>query len=370
MKFAVCSLLCLLWCFNVAGADITRATKDRISELEKEIKTTQQMIEELLADKNVQKNTIYSHIKKLKSLQAQVDDYRSQKYQTELYIDSLKSTIIQNEQYFDENKDILNELVENLAYVHYRSTFLDHNPLNNWMSRGLQLCAHSLLDNLDSLRNFLAQHHDLSEQKENQLRQLLTNIEYAKSNYNTILTKKEANEQELTFIEQIEVEYRHQISSLKEGITALENFIAQKEAEKYGKEYTFSFHDGIVWPVQGEIIQRYGIHKINNTNAEIKSEGIYIKTAYGTPVRSIASGVVAFAGWFENKGNLVIIDHQNGFYSLYGFNDKLAVHKEQKIGQSEIIAYSGKNYLMDNDGLYFEIRKLGKAVDPLSYLNL
>jgi len=369
MKIVTCILIILFLCISYICADITQTTKDRISELEKEIQNTQQMIEELLADKNVQKNTIYTHIKKLKSLQAQVDEYRSQKYRTELDIDSLKSAIIQNEQYFDENKDILNELVENLAYVHYRSTFLDHNPLNNWMSRGLQLCAHSLLNNLDSLRNFLAQHQDLSEQKENQLRQLLANIEYVKSNYNTILSRKEANEQELTFIEQIEEQYRHQISSLKEGITTLENFISQKEAEKYGKEYTFSFHDGIVWPVQGEILQRYGIHKINKTNATIKSEGIYIQTPYGTPVRSIASGVVAFAGWFENKGNLVIIDHQNGFYSLYGFNDKLAVHKEQMIGQSDVIAYSGKNYLMDTDGLYFEIRKLGKAVDPLSYLN-
>ena len=369
MKSATCILFILFLFISSISADITQTSKDRISELEKEIQNTQQMIEELLADKNVQKNTIYTHIKKLKSLQAQVDGYRSQKYRTELDIDSLKSTIIKNEQYFDENKDILNELVENLAYVHYRSAFLDHNPLNNWMSRGLQLCAHSLLDNLDSLRNFLITHHDLSDQKENQLRKLLSNIEYTKSNYNTILSKKEADEEELTFIEQIEEQYRHQISSLEEGITALEDFIAQKEAEKYGKEYTFSFNDGIIWPVHGEILQRYGIHTINNSNATIKSEGIYIQTAYGSPVKSIASGVVAFAGWFENKGNLVIIDHQNGFYSLYGFNDKLAVHKEQKVGQSDIIAYSGKNYLMDVDGLYFEIRKLGKAVDPLTYLN-
>ena len=369
MKSVTYILFMLLLCVSYISADITQTSKDRISKLEKEIQNTQQMIEELLADKNVQKNTIYTHIKKLKSLQAQVDGYRNQKYRTELDIDSLKSAIIQNEQYFDENKDILNELVKNLAYAHYRNIFLDHNPLNNWMSRGLQLCAHSLLDNLDSLRNFLVQHHDLSDRKENQLRQLLSNIEYAKSNYNTILSKKEAGEQELSFIEQIEEQYLHQISSLEKGITALENFIAQKEAEKYGKEYTFSFNDGIVWPVHGEILQRYGIHKINNTNATIKSEGIYIQTSYGTPVRSIASGVVAFAGWFENKGNLVIIDHQNGFYSLYGFNDKLAVHKEQKIGQSDVIAYSGKNYLMDTDGLYFEIRKLGKAVDPLFYLN-
>ena len=369
MKSVVGSLLIIFVLISILSADITQTSKERIAELEIEIATTQQMIEELLAEKDLQNNTIYSHIKKLKSLQAQVDSYRNQKYRTELDIDSIKSAIIQNEQYFDENKNILNELVENLAFIHNRSRLIDHDPLNNWKSRGLQLCAHSLLDNLDSLRNFLTQHKGLSEQKETQLRQLLSNIEYTRSNYYSVLSKKEADEMELSFIEEIEVQYRNQISSLKEGITALENFIAQKEAEKYGKEYTFSFHDGLIWPVNGEIIQQYGIHKINNTNATIKSEGIYIKTPYGSPVKSIASGVVAFAGWFENKGNLVIIDHQNGFYSLYGFNEKLAVHKEQKIDQSDVIAYSGKNYLMDTEGLYFEIRKLGKAVDPLNYLN-
>jgi len=351
------------------NADLQQVTKERIAELEKEIETTQTMIEELLTEKDVQNSRIYSLIKKLKSLQAEVDAYRSQKYRTELDLDSIKTAIIQNEQYFSENEDILNDLIKNLVILHNENTFIEHNPLNYSLFSSLQLCAQSLLDNLDSLRMMLVQHQNLSEKKQKQLRQLLQNIEYVKSNYNKILSRKQAEEQELTFIERVEEQYRDQIYSLQEGITALENFIAKKEAEKYGKEYTFYFDEELVWPVDGEIVQEYGVYKINNTNATIKSEGIYIKTNYGSPVRSIASGVVAYAGWFENKGNLVIIDHQNGFYSLYGFNDKLSVHKEQKIHKSDVIAYSGKNYLMDTDGLYFEIRKLGKAVDPLEYLD-
>ena len=369
MKHFACLIILFFIGISLLNADIQQTTKERIAELEKEIETTQIMIEELLAEKDVQNSRIYSLIKKLKSLQAEVDAYRSQKFRTELDLDSLKSAIIKNEQYFSENRDILNDLTKNLVFLHNENTFIEHNPLNYSMFSSLQLCAQSLLDNLDSLRTMLVQHQDLSEQKQKQLRQLLQNIEYVKSNYNTFLSRKQAEEQELTFIEQVEEQYRDQISSLKEGITALENFIAKKEAEKYGKDYTFYFDEELIWPVHGEIMQRFGVHKINNTNATIKSEGIYIKTDYGSPVYSIASGVVAYAGWFENKGNLVIIDHQNGFYSLYGFNDKLSVHKEQKIKQSDIIAYSGKNYIMDTNGLYFEIRKLGKAVDPLEYLN-
>lgn len=369
MKYFACLSILILIGISLLNADIQQTTKDRIVELEKEIESTQIMIEELLAEKDIQNSRIYSLIKKLKSLQAQVDAFRSQKFRTELDLDSLKSAILKNEQYFSENKNILNDITINLVVLHNENTFIEHNPLNYSMFSSLQLCAQSLLDNLDSLRTMLVQHQDLSEQKQQQLRHLLQNIEYAKSNYNSILTKKEAEEQELTFIEQVEEQYRDQINSLQEGITALENFIAKKEAEKYGKDYTFYFDEELIWPVHGEIVQGYGVHKINNTNATIKSEGIYIKTDYGSPVRSIASGVVAYAGWFENKGNLVIVDHQNGFYSLYGFNDKLSVHKEQKIDKSEVIAFSGKNYLMDTDGLYFEIRKLGKAVDPLDYLN-
>ncbi len=369
MKNFISLFIVLFMGFSLLNADIQQTTKERIGELEKEIENTQTMIEELLTEKDVQNSRIYSLIKKLKSLQAEVDAYRNQKYRTELDLDSIKTAIIKNEQYFSENKDILNDLIKNLVYLHNENIFIEHNPLNYSISSSLQLCAQSLLNNLDSLRTLLVEHQDLSDKKQKQLRQLLQNIESVKSNYTTILNKKEAEEKELTFIEKVEEQYREQINTLQQGITALENFIAKKEAEKYGKVYTFYFDRKPTWPVQGEVIQQFGVHKMKNSNTTIKSEGIYIQTQYGSPVHAIADGVVAYAGWFENKGNLVIVDHQNGFYSLYGFNDKLTVHKEQKVQQSDIIAYSGRNYLMDTDGLYFEIRKLGKAVDPLKFLN-
>jgi len=82
------------YCFSCASAILVltlhRHPKIGYPSSKKEIQNTQQMIEELFADKNVQKNTIYTHIKKLKSLQTQVDGYRNQKYRTELDIDSLK----------------------------------------------------------------------------------------------------------------------------------------------------------------------------------------------------------------------------------------------------------------------------------------
>lgn len=89
----------------------------------------------------------------------------------------------------------------------------------------------------------------------------------------------------------------------------------------------------------------------------------------GTQVTSTASGVVTFAGWDDTFGNLVIIDHGNGYETVYGHNEKLLVEEGDSVLKGDAIALSGNTGRSSAPHLHYEIRKNGVAIDPAPYLD-
>jgi len=89
----------------------------------------------------------------------------------------------------------------------------------------------------------------------------------------------------------------------------------------------------------------------------------------GTSVTATASGVVTFAGWDDTFGNLVIIDHGNGYETIYGHNQKLLVEEGESVLKGDVIALSGNTGKSSAPHLHYEIRKNGVAIDPAPYLD-
>ncbi len=100
-----------------------------------------------------------------------------------------------------------------------------------------------------------------------------------------------------------------------------------------------------------------------------KHSGIDFAVKEGTSVLATASGTVSYAGWDKELGNLVIIDHGNGFQTLYGHNKKMLVEKGQKVLKGDVIALSGNTGNSSAPHLHYEIRKDGQPVNPASYLD-
>jgi len=102
-------------------------------------------------------------------------------------------------------------------------------------------------------------------------------------------------------------------------------------------------------------------HPLPNTKSKHKT---YIRAKSGTPVLAIYTGKVVFAEWLRGIGLLIIIDHGNGFMSLYGNNQTLYKTLGERVKPGELIARVGKSGAKAQAGLYFEIRKDGKSIDP------
>ena len=83
-----------------------------------------------------------------------------------------------------------------------------------------------------------------------------------------------------------------------------------------------------------------------------------------SPVRAVSSGRVAYADWLPGMGLLVIVDHGDGYLSLYGHNDRLYKPVGSAVSAGEVIAAAGDTGGRAEPELYFEIRRAGKPIDP------
>ncbi len=121
----------------------------------------------------------------------------------------------------------------------------------------------------------------------------------------------------------------------------------------------------LIWPTQGQITHRFGEQR---AESQLTWNGIFISAASGTPVVAVRPGVVVFADWLRGFGLLLIIDHENGYLSLYGDNATLSKHVGDRVRTGETIASVGQSGGNDHSGLYFEIRAQGRPVNPLTWM--
>lgn len=119
----------------------------------------------------------------------------------------------------------------------------------------------------------------------------------------------------------------------------------------------------LYFPIQAEKA-KLSVHPLLNKNQALKT---YIPAPAGTPVLAIHSGKVVFAEWLRGIGLLIILDHGNGYMSLYGNNQKLYKSLGEVVNPGEMIARVGESGGHAQAGLYFEIRKDGKSIDPTSW---
>ena len=121
---------------------------------------------------------------------------------------------------------------------------------------------------------------------------------------------------------------------------------------------------GLVWPVKGEIVRKFG-----DDGNGVALTGINIAVPEGTPVLAAESGKVLYADdGLKVYGNLVLVRHDNGMVSAYAHNGYLLVKKNEKVRKGQVIALSGASGNVEQPQLHFELRQHASAVDPLRIL--
>ena len=122
------------------------------------------------------------------------------------------------------------------------------------------------------------------------------------------------------------------------------------------------------WPVQGKIVEGFGKQRNAKFSTFTFNSGLKIGAAPGTEVHSVFAGTVLFSQWFKGYGNLVILDHGNRIFSLYGNLKSPAVTVGDRVNAGQAIAGVGESEDAHSGYLYFEIRQDNKPEDPQKWL--
>lgn len=119
------------------------------------------------------------------------------------------------------------------------------------------------------------------------------------------------------------------------------------------------------WPVNGRLVARYGSPR--DGDARAKWDGVLIGASAGSQVHAVHAGRVVFADWLRGAGLLVILDHGNGYLSLYGHNQNLLKAAGDLVEAGEAIATVGSSGGQSTPALYFAIRQQGRPSDPAQW---
>ncbi len=123
------------------------------------------------------------------------------------------------------------------------------------------------------------------------------------------------------------------------------------------------------FPVPGEISSGYGKRPDPFSGEVLFHTGVDISCAKNTPIRATADGIVSYAGWLQDSGNIVVLEHGFGFSTIYAHNQKNAVHIGQKVKRGDVIGYVGATGKATGAHLHYEVWKDGKNVNAEKYLS-
>jgi len=160
------------------------------------------------------------------------------------------------------------------------------------------------------------------------------------------------------------VELQQNGKDLEALLEKLSNVLADIPADLANRQRPEDLKGKLPMPIRGRVKFAYGQPR----SAELSWQGWLITAATGSEVINIAYGRVAFSDWLRGYGLLMIIDHGDGFMSLYGNNESLLHEVGDWLEPGVAISTVGSSP-RNGTGLYFEIRKNGKALDPAAWLN-
>ncbi len=231
----------------------------------------------------------------------------------------------------------------------------------NYLNRARQQQIHSFLENIErkkqtesALKQTLIKQNELLRAQKEKKRERQKQRLHRKKLLAELSDKIKNQENTLTSLETSRGRIENLLKSLGELLADIPGSPSENQpfVSRKGK---------LPWPVKGPFLGRFGQSK---NYGDLKWNGVLIKTNYGAPIQVISHGRVAFSDWLQGFGFITIINHGDGFMSLYGHSESLFKQTGDWVSAGEVIATAGDSGGQPQSGVYFEIRSRGKPVNP------
>ena len=162
-----------------------------------------------------------------------------------------------------------------------------------------------------------------------------------------------------------------QLAALEEKARRLQRLVDVLSRQQRGDLSALdirSVQGALAWPVEGKVIERFGRQRNPKFSTFTVNNGLRIEAVPGTQVRAVFQGTVLFSQWFKGYGNLIILDHGNRVFTLYGNLKAPAVAAGDRVTTGQPLAGVGESEDATAGHLYFEVRQDNKPEDPQKWL--
>jgi septal ring factor EnvC (AmiA/AmiB activator) len=208
---------------------------------------------------------------------------------------------------------------------------------------------------LAELDGELAAEDEKLAELEKQQRAQLTALEQARERRTVVLANLEAqSHSRAQNLERLRSQQAGLEKLVRELRAAMERFPVE------GNDAFTRLRGKLAWPVSGHLVARFGDARAGG----VRWDGVLVATERGAPVKAVCQGRVIYADWLPGLGLLAIVDHGDGYLSLYGHNERLYKAAGEQVAAGDTIAAAGDSGGSPRPELYFEIRRGGKPVDP------
>jgi septal ring factor EnvC (AmiA/AmiB activator) len=208
---------------------------------------------------------------------------------------------------------------------------------------------------LGELDTELAAEDERLAELEQQQRAQLLDLEQARAKRSVVLVNLEAQSRgRAQNLERL----RNQQAGLEKLVRELRAAMERFPVE--GNDAFTRLRGKLAWPVSGRLVARFGESRAGG----VQWDGVLVATERGAPVKAVCQGRVIYADWLPGLGLLTIVDHGDGYLSLYGHNERLYKAAGEHVEAGDTLAAAGDSGGSPRPELYFEIRKAGKPVDP------
>jgi septal ring factor EnvC (AmiA/AmiB activator) len=368
--YLLCSLFCIISsCTSAQDTSQTAskqldAVKNAIASEQHRIKLTQKSRHEIEQALKADDIAIATVVKKLNKLDQQLIEINKQLKQ--LNQEQQKLTIAKNKQ-----EQLLAKQIQT-AYTSGQHNYLKlllNQEEPSEVQRSLvyyQYLNKARIDEIDAFKSTIAKLVEVMAQRQKKSQQLAEFKTIQQQQQQVLITEKIKRSQTINALNK-------QLTSSKDKLTKLiteeSNLVAAlEELRKLAKKNVKlmglnKLRNTLLWPVKGKIQHTFGSKK----QGYLKWKGVLLSAPVGRQVNSIYNGTVLFSDWLKGYGLVTVVDHGEGYMSLYGHNQALLKNVGDRVETGEPIALVGQSGGQSQASLYFEIRYKGQAINPKSW---
>ena len=350
------------------------ATKKRIQSEDRKEKSSVRKVSNLSEEISLLQRLVKEIDKEEKLLVADISRTENQIFKSEIQLDTLRTRYARriNKIYKKGQLTNLEKVFSSTSWRQaiYRSKYLkiiakiDQKTYDTIKSLLVEIGKQKI--NLEAalrkkrrLKRNRSQTLTLVQNKRRKEQRALINIRQSQKDLKTFLTEKQVGVKQLEAI----------INKIQDDINRFEREarIRQQQQVLQSKEFP-KLKGQLEWPAKGRVITKFGRQWNPKLKTTTENPGIDIKGKPGSEVRTVLGGIVTTITFIRGFGTTIIIDHGNGFYTVYSHVTNIEVNENSQVRGGEVIAYMGDSSSINGSQLHFEIWGQSKKLDPEKWL--